>query len=280
MGDLKSSNAIIIDEYAYIPKARHLETTAIYTLIEDAYKNNRHRTLELLEAFVSYSRHLYDLALHPDQNNELSPSWVNGWVPAFDAVSIYCMVALAEPDRYIEVGSGNTTKFAARAIADHSLATKIISIDPQPRAGIDTLCNEIFRLPLENMDINFFKTISHRDILIVDNSHRAFSNSDVTVFFTEILPLLPSGVNYAIHDIYLPFDYPSTWIEAEKRHYNEQYMLAVYLLGGAMGDAITLPLYYLSSLDECKNIMEKLWGVNSPLSIVEKFGGFFWMKKR
>ena len=36
-----------------------------------------------------------------------------------------------------------------------------------------------------------------------------------------------------MHDILLPFDYPAEWAD---RFFNEQYLLASYLLGGAAGD--------------------------------------------
>jgi hypothetical protein len=65
------------------------------------------------------------------------------------------------------------------------------------------------------------------DILFFDGSHRAFQNSDVTVFFLEVLPSLPSGVTVQIHDIVLPEDYPPEW---HTRLYSEQYLLAAMLL--------------------------------------------------
>ena len=65
--------------------------------------------------------------------------------------------------------------------------------------------------------------LSAGDMVFIDNSHRAFQNSDVTVFFTEVLPALPAGVAYGIHDIFLPDDYPAGWSD---RFYNEQYLLA------------------------------------------------------
>ena len=113
--------------------------------------------------------------------------------------------------------------FARQAIRDNALRTKIISIDPFPRANIEALCDEIIRLPCEYVPSDFFDSLASDDILFVDNSHRAFPNSDVTVFFTEILPNLPKGLIYGLHDIFLPWDYPDEWRE---RFYNEQYLLS------------------------------------------------------
>lgn len=167
-----------------------------------------------------------------------SPYWNNGWLPPLDGMSIYALVAERRPARFIEVGSGNSTKFAARAIRDHGTSTRIVSIDPSPRAEIDGLCETVIRCPLEDMDPAFFATVTADDLVFVDCSHRALQNSDVTAFFLDILPLLPAGCVFGVHDICLPADYPPEW---EKRYYSEQYMLATLLLYGAQGFDILLP---------------------------------------
>ena len=58
--------------------------------------------------------------------------------------------------------------------------------------------------------------------------HTVVSNSDVNVFFLEILPQLNNKIIIGIHDIFLPRDYPP----AVDRYYNEQYMLSMLLLYG------------------------------------------------
>ena len=55
---------------------------------------------------------------------------------------------LRHAKRLVEVGSGYSTKFARRAIDDHSLRSRITSIDPAPRAEIDGLCDSVIRGPL------------------------------------------------------------------------------------------------------------------------------------
>ncbi len=67
------------------------------------------------------------------------------------------------------------------------------------------------------------------------------------VFFLELLPALPKGCVYGIHDIYLPYDYSTDFVE---RQYTEQYMLAAYLLGGGDGDTVELPTCYLTATGE------------------------------
>jgi hypothetical protein len=111
------------------------------------------------------------------------------WFIELDAVALYGFIATRKPRRYVEIGSGTSTKFARRAVTDHSPRTEIISIDPDPRSEIDALCDDVMRMPLEDVPADFFAGLCADDILFFDGSHRAFQNSDVTVFFCGRLPL-------------------------------------------------------------------------------------------
>ena len=199
---------------------------------------------ETLRSFEHYLPWLDKIAFDSNPQQPGAPYWNNLWMPVLDAVALYCLVALKRPHRYIEIGSGNSTKFVARAIADHNLDTKIISIDPQPRAEIDALCDEVLRKPLEQCNLDVFSALDKNDIVFADNSHRTYMNSDVTVFFCEILPALASGVTVGIHDIFLPHDYPEDWIG---RYYSEQYLLACYLLAGTRLFDVSLPVFFAAS---------------------------------
>lgn len=201
------------------------------------------------------------------------PRWINGWFPALDAITLYGLLAMENPRLYVEVGSGNSTRFARRAIEDHGLRTKIVSIDPQPRAEIDAICDEVVRQRLEDLDPARFDELSREDLLFVDCSHRSFQGSDVTVFFLEFLPALPDGTIYGIHDIWLPKDYPPDWRE---RYYNEQYLLASYLFGGADGDRILLPNAFLSFFSEHLHLFDDFWD-DPDFAGIERGGGCFWM---
>ena len=60
--------------------------------------------------------------------------------------------------------------FARRAILDHNLATTITSIDPQPRAEIDSLCDHVHRMPAQDVDLSIFDKLESGDVLFVDSS--------------------------------------------------------------------------------------------------------------
>ena len=49
-------------------------------------------------------------------------------------------------------------------------------------------------------------------ILFIDSSHVVSYGSDTVYELTAILPILKPGVLVHIHDIFLPYDYPSDWV--------------------------------------------------------------------
>lgn len=217
-------------------------------------------------------------AIALDEGDKVSPAdphWLNPWFPPLDAMALYAFLVRHRPRRYVEVGSGNSTRFARRAIRDHGLPTRIVSIDPHPVTEIDDIADEVVRRPLESVDPGFFAGLGAEDLFFLDSSHRAFANSDVTVFFTEVLPVLPRGMLYGIHDIFLPDDYPAVW---DWRWFNEQYMLAAYLYGGGDGDRIVLPAYYVQTTAALRGVLDPI--LDAPgLSRLERVGGAFWLRK-
>ena len=131
------------------------------------------------------------------------PFWRNGGFENLDAAALVGMLVSHAPSRYMEIGSGNSTKFARHAIQHARLSTSIVSLDPNPR-GVGALCDKIVRKRLEDCDLSLFDQLEAGDILFLDGSHRVFTNSDVTVFFLELMPRLRPGVIVHVHDILLP----------------------------------------------------------------------------
>ncbi len=91
------------------------------------------------------------IAHRPSEKTE--PYWDQSWWTGVDAAALYMFVRERQPRRYHEVGSGNSTLFAARAVRDGGLATEILSVDPEPRADVDAVCTTTLRLPLQQADV-------------------------------------------------------------------------------------------------------------------------------
>ena len=202
------------------------------------------------------------------------PSWINKWFAGLDVLALYGFLASRKPSLYLEIGSGFSTKVARHAIQEEQLRTKILSVDPKPRAEVNPLCDELFRRRLEDVDLNLFKRLKAGDILFLDGSHRSFMNSDVTVFFLDILPTLPAGVCVHIHDIELPYDYK---LETAHWYYSEQYLLAVALLEGHATFKVLLPNAFVSQEDDCIDSLSWLWSI-PELESVPKAGTSFWIE--
>ncbi|HZM12183.1 MAG TPA: class I SAM-dependent methyltransferase [Candidatus Limnocylindrales bacterium] len=231
--------------------------------------------VRLLTDFLKFESNLLAIPVRQPKTSE-EPCWVNKWLGGLDTFALYGFVAACNPAVYIEVGSGFSTKVVRRAIRDLSLSTRLVSIDPSPRAEIDRLCDEVIRQPLEDCDLSVFDCLGPGDIFFMDGSHRSFMNSDVTVFFLEILPRFKPEVFVHIHDIYLPFDYPP---DRAYWYYSEQYLLAASLLAGHQGYDIVLPNNYISNTPEASSVLEPLWA--SPQLVgVSGNGSSFWLKTR
>ncbi len=229
---------------------------------------------KLLQEALNYTSIFQAIKKQKDETDSLQPAYNNHFLPGLDIIGIYTLLAKYNPERYVEVGSGNSTKVAYKAIKDQGLQTKIISIDPHPRAEIDTISDEVIRKPFENIDIDFLLSLKENDILFIDNSHRVLPNSDATVFFLEILPRLNPGVIVHIHDIYLPYDYPQFMCD---RFYSEQYALAAFILANPIRYSTLLPNYFISEDKELSQILAPIW--NHPnLQDVERHGGSYWLQ--
>jgi hypothetical protein len=242
--------------------------------LDEIIRRNDQSCLDALESILRYRVDLRHIA--PASTSPGEPFWRNDFLPALDSASIYAFMRERRPQRYIEVGSGHSTRFAARAKRDGGMDTQITSIDPEPRAEIEGLCDRIFRSPLELADLEIFAAVQPGDVLFVDGSHRVFMNSDVAVFFLDVLPRLPSGVLVGIHDIYLPDDY-DPW-EAED-YYSEQYLLAMALLYGESRLQTIFPADSVGKRPELRSMLDPLWA-EPTLVEADHWGCAFWLQVR
>ena len=154
------------------------------------------------------------------------------WFPRLDAAAAYALVRHERPRRIVEIGSGHSTRFLARAVADENLATEIVAIDPAPRASLGGLRVRHEAALLDAVDPGLVTSLGAGDILFVDSSHVAQPGTDVDRIVGDLLPRLPVGVLVHIHDIVLPDPYPPEWAW---RGYNEGLVVAALLQGGGYG---------------------------------------------
>ena len=176
-----------------------------------------------------------------EQVNEQDFYWKNVYYPEGDARTLYAMLAHLKPSKMIEVGVGNSTKMARKAINDFSLGTKIISIDPTPRADIHGFTDVHLQQSVTDVDLKCFDVLKSGDILFIDGSHVSHCGTDVPHFALNILPRLRPGVYVHIHDIFLPWEYHEDF---RIRHYNEQHVFGALITCENCWETV-FPVHYM-----------------------------------
>lgn len=266
----------LILEYKVDMKPRYGYGKKPHVLLYEIINANRTQFETQIASILKFTQVFHAIKTSDKESNENEPAWNNGFFPGLDVVALYTILNDLKPKKYIEIGSGNSTKVARKSIKDNNLKTELISIDPFPRANIDHLADKVIRKPLENMDDYSMITegLEANDILFIDNSHRTLPNSDATVCFLELLPQLKPGVVVHIHDIYLPYDYPQDMCD---RFYSEQYMLAAFLLANPKKYEVMFPGIFVSEDKALAKQLEPLWNSENTKN-VEKHGGSFWFR--
>ncbi len=168
------------------------------------------------------------LAIGPDSPPE--PRWNQTWFPVLDAAIAYGMVRWYQPRRIVEIGSGHSTRFLARAMRDGGMTSNLTAIDPAPRAVIEGLPIRFIRSTVQDVGEAAFENIRSGDMISMDSSHILMPGTDVDMMLNRVYPALPEGVLLHTHDIFLPDGYPADWTW---RGYNEQNGIAAMITSGA-----------------------------------------------
>ena len=210
-------------------------------------------------------------AIGPD--NPPEPRWNQDWFPRLDAAAAYGMVRHHAPGRIVEVGSGHSTRFLARAVRDGAMTCEITSIDPAPRASIAGLPIRTIASTVQDAGDAPFAALGSGDVLFIDSSHVLMPGSDVDFLLSRILPALPAGVLVHFHDIFLPEDYPESWTW---RGYNEQAAVAAIMAGGDTYEVLFASRYAATQMAD-RLAQTVLAGL--PL-IDGAFENSLWLRKR
>lgn len=250
----------------------HPPHPGLYQIIDR--ERDTYRTL--IGKCLEQKKVLHQLSMDKGRAGSWMPWLNNPFMPALDMISLYSLIGHFKPSRYIEIGCGISTRMAALAIRDLSPGTEIISVDPDPEKWISGFNLNPIAKKLEDAPEEILSLIRENDLLFLDGTHRLLPNSDVMVFFLEILPRLPGGVIVQIHDVYLPYDYPPFMCD---RLYSEQYVLATMLLSAQGKFQLLLPNYFISQDPALSEMLSPLWH-HPGLATAEHHGGSFWFQTR
>ena len=187
--------------------------------------------LKMLKAFT-FSQELMGI---PQAKKESVQFYLNnGAFESGDAEYWYQIIRAIKPKRIFEVGSGNSTLMAVKAInmnqdEDPSCKCEHICIEPYEIPWLEEVGVSVIRKKVEEVELSFFSQLQENDILFIDSSHIIRPQGDVLFEYLELLPSLNKGVIVHIHDIFSPKNYLEKWLIDEVRFWNEQYLLEAFL---------------------------------------------------
>lgn len=275
---LNSTGHVAYFHYPINPVARYGWGKSPHGYFLQKIEENKQNITHLLNEFSEMKDFLSTIPRSPWHGLTL-PYWKNVLLPVIDAVSICGFIKKLQPRKFIEIGSGNSTRFACYAAKQYSPHTEVISIDAYPGDTITAFPSTFIKQGLQETDLSIFDDLADNDIVFMDGSHHSFSNTDVSVFFLDVLPKLKPGTLIGIHDIQLPWDYPPDWASY---YFNENFILASYLLGAADNIEYTLPCFYVNHINaELRDLLSPIYQLPELRDLDElKGGGAFWFRKK
>lgn len=171
-----------------------------------------------------------------------------------DAEMYASMILDHQPDQIIEIGSGYSTRVARQAITFGNLTTTLRVVDPEPRVDILDVADSAVLRRVEDTEPSEL-ALTERSLLFIDSSHICRPRGDLPYLFCQILPTVPKGVVVHVHDVFIPYDYPSIY---DRWLWNEQY-LVMCLLANSAKFAVMAGAYFL-----CKQHEDVMRSVISP----------------
>lgn len=158
------------------------------------------------------------LAAHGGELGDLPPfeeAKALGYGPGFtrlDAQLLYLIVRELKPGRLLEVGSGLSTYYAARALErnrEEGAPGRITCIDPYSGDRVRDLPGvEVVRREVQDVTPGEFRVLEEGDVLFIDSTHVVKVGGDVAHLYLEVVPSLAPGVVIHSHDIHFPRNTP------------------------------------------------------------------------
>jgi Methyltransferase domain len=172
----------------------------------------------------------------------------NGFYTSVEAETLYAMIRWLKPQHVVELGSGFSTLVMAAACAANQADGHPVdyrAYNPFPSAQITravaaglTGLTEHAALSATEVPDSVMAQLGRGDVLFVDTTHTVKIGGDVNRVVLDVLPTLPAGVTVHFHDIFLPWEYPRSWVVDSERYWAEQYLLQAFLAGNSAWEVL------------------------------------------
>lgn len=112
IGAICSSKQQIDLEYPVNSVPRYGYGKPPHKRLYDIINRNRNFYRSNLSAFQQYTDKLKEIQVSLKDPCSTEPLWSNNFLSGLDAMSLYCFIDMYKPKIHMEIGSGNSTKFA------------------------------------------------------------------------------------------------------------------------------------------------------------------------
>ncbi len=234
------------------------------------------KIIELLNDFSLYKNEYDD----PRNKKTLRYNSNNLNYGPVDIEVYYSMIRHMKPKQIIEIGSGESTFIASFALEknknEDSIEGNLTSIEPYPSPELKKSFpgHDFIKQEVQDIDLTVFEELNKNDILFIDSSHVLKIGGDVQYEYLDILPRLKSGVIIHIHDIFIPSEYPKSWVLDHKRFFTEQYLLQAFLAFNNEFEIIFPSSYMHTHYPE---LLKKTFDGYDPKN---NWPANFWMKRK
>lgn len=154
----------------------------------------------------------------------------NTWYEAEEARVLFAMIRHLRPRLVLELGSGHSTLVTNAALAANAGDGRpgtLVAVDPSPRIRLpEAVQHRVCRA--EDLPLDEYLQLQAGDVLFLDTTHTVKLGSEVNHIVLNVLPRLAPGVVVHVHDVFLPYDYPRSWL-ARGTYLSEQYLLHAFL---------------------------------------------------
>lgn len=156
----------------------------------------------------------------------------NTGLSKLDAAVLHSIIRHFQPEKIVEIGSGESTKFTARAYLlnqQEGHASQFVAIEPFPNRDLHQGIPGLTRLIEKRVEQVDPEEIIDCDLLFIDSSHIVRIGGDVNYEILELVPRLKPGAIVHWHDILLPNEYSKIWVKDHHYFWTEQYLVHAFM---------------------------------------------------
>jgi hypothetical protein len=202
-----------------------------------------------------------------------------------DTTMLACLLAHVRPRRFVDVGGGFTTflmlDLNETVFRDDPVELHVIEPYPErlrsrlrPGDRLGLVVDKV-----QNVELSFFEQLQSGDVLFLDSTHVSKLGSDVNHVVFEILPRLAPGVLVHVHEIFFPFEYPSSFY-FDGKFWNELYLWRAFLMFNPAFEV----LLFNSYLEQRHAPLLWQWfpryfEKGDPKVVVQNQGSSLWLRK-